>query len=314
MSNDKPVVSVCMITYNHEKYIAQAIEGVLMQETDFPIELVIGEDFSTDRTREICLSYERRFSEKVRVLQRSENLGIVPNYVDTLKNCTGTYVAMCEGDDFWINPEKLQYQVGFLRENPDYSGACSNVRILNDRDQTYSVQTAYESLADADDITLEAILEYLVIYMATLTFRNFLIDTNLFKKEHGFGDFSTALLLADKGPLRFFNCVDTVYRKHSGGATSSVSQHEFYDQMIAFLTDFDEHTDHRHSVRIRGRQDQLRIMAKLRSSDNSVFVKFYNILRYLNHGNTKTTLTEINNSIGMAFPRLMQRLQKLKGS
>lgn len=312
MSNEKPLVSVCMITYNHEAYIAEAIEGVLMQQTDFPIELVIGEDCSTDGTREICLIYEQRFPDKIRVLPRARNLGIVPNYVNTLKNCNGQFIALCEGDDYWINPQKLQYQVNFLLENPTYPGVCSNVEILYEADQTRGVQNAYGSLGKSADITLRAILEYLVIHMATLTFRNFPIETKLCKEDHGFADFSTALLLADKGPLRFCNSVDAVYRKHVGGATSLVKQHEFYFQMVEFLNDFNEYTEYRYADAIRSRQVQLEFMRKLRNPDSRFVTKFYNILRYLSHRNTKTTLTEVKNTIGMAFPGFMLRLRDHK--
>lgn len=82
---NNPLVSVCMITYNHEKFIAEAIEGVLKQKTDFPVELVIGEDISTDSTLKICLDYQAKYPDKIRVLVRKNNLGVNPNIVDTLK-------------------------------------------------------------------------------------------------------------------------------------------------------------------------------------------------------------------------------------
>ena len=96
---EEVMVSVCMITYNHEAYIAQAIEGVLMQQTDFPIELVIGEDCSTDRTRAICLEYQQRHPGIIRLALRERNIGMMPNFVQTLQACEGKYIALCEGDD-----------------------------------------------------------------------------------------------------------------------------------------------------------------------------------------------------------------------
>ena len=115
-----PLVSVKMITYNHEPYIAQAIEGVLMQVTNFPIELIIGEDCSTDRTREIVLDYQKKHPDMIRVITSEKNVGARKNGLRVEKACRGKYIAFCEGDDYWHHPEKLKKQIEFLEENPDY--------------------------------------------------------------------------------------------------------------------------------------------------------------------------------------------------
>src|SRR5690606_17343154 len=93
-------VSVFMLTYQQKEYIAQAIEGVLMQKTSFKYELVIGEDFSTDGTREICAKYASENPSKIKLLLNERNLGIGENYVRTYKECQGKYVAICDGDDY----------------------------------------------------------------------------------------------------------------------------------------------------------------------------------------------------------------------
>lgn len=115
-----PLVSVEMITYNHEPYIAQAIEGVLMQKANFPIELIIGEDCSTDRTREIVLDYQKKYPDIIRVITSGHNIGMIKNGFRTTKACCGKYIAFCEGDDYWTDSLKLQKQVDFLEANPDY--------------------------------------------------------------------------------------------------------------------------------------------------------------------------------------------------
>ncbi|MDR0789418.1 MAG: glycosyltransferase [Bacteroidales bacterium] len=109
-----------MITYNHEDYIAQAIEGVLMQKTDFPIELVISEDCGTDRTREICIDYQQKYPDIIKLLLPEHNLGVSQNFMQTVRACKGRYIAMCEGDDYWTDFLKLQKQVDFMEANPDY--------------------------------------------------------------------------------------------------------------------------------------------------------------------------------------------------
>ncbi len=114
----EPVVSVYMSTYNHAEYLAQAIEGVRAQRTTFPIELVIGEDCSTDRTREIAIEYQQRHPDLIRIITGPENLGSRRNARRTLGRVRGEFVAFCEGDDWWCHPDKLQRQVEILRENP----------------------------------------------------------------------------------------------------------------------------------------------------------------------------------------------------
>jgi glycosyltransferase involved in cell wall biosynthesis len=114
------MVSVCMITYNHENFISEAIEGVLMQNTNFKFELVIGEDFSTDRTRKIVQQYAAKYPNIIKALLPEENLGVRDNFLQTIEPCKGKYIALCEGDDYWIDPNKLQKQVDFLEANDEY--------------------------------------------------------------------------------------------------------------------------------------------------------------------------------------------------
>ena len=123
-----PVVSVHMCTYNHESYIRQAIEGVMMQKTDFEFELVIGEDCSQDKTREICFEYQKKYPDKIRVLWWHENLRNIKhpgggNSRRVMAHCRGDFIAFCEGDDYWIDPLKLQKQVDVMRKYPNV-GLC----------------------------------------------------------------------------------------------------------------------------------------------------------------------------------------------
>lgn len=111
------MVSVCCLTYNHEKYIAQAVEGFVMQQTNFPIEIIIGEDCSTDRTRQILDGYASRYPDKIRLITSPSNVGANNNAVRVFKAVRGKYIAICDGDDYWTDPLKLQKQVDFLEQN-----------------------------------------------------------------------------------------------------------------------------------------------------------------------------------------------------
>ena len=119
MADTSKKVSVFMITYNHEKYIAEALDSILMQKTDFDFDIVIGEDCSTDATRRIVLEYSRKYPDKIKLLLHNVNVGFISNMMYVLEACTGKYVAMCEGDDYWTDPFKLQKQVDFLEASLD---------------------------------------------------------------------------------------------------------------------------------------------------------------------------------------------------
>lgn len=121
-----PLVSVKMITYNHAPYIAQAIEGVLQQKTNFPFELVIGEDCSTDGTREIVFNYQKKYPDIIRVITSEQNVGARTNGYRTEKACRGKYIAYCEGDDYWHRSDKLQKQVDYMENHPECGLVCSD--------------------------------------------------------------------------------------------------------------------------------------------------------------------------------------------
>ena len=115
---ETPLVSVCMTAYNHTPYIGRAIEGVLSQRTTFAVELVLSDDCSTDGTGAICRDYAARYPDRIRLLTGDVNVGMRANYRRTIEACRGRYVAMCDGDDWWCDPLKLQRQVEALEADP----------------------------------------------------------------------------------------------------------------------------------------------------------------------------------------------------
>ncbi|PTS92382.1 hypothetical protein DBR27_19765, partial [Flavobacterium sp. HMWF030] len=133
MKLDNIMVSVCVITYGHEKYIEQTIDGILMQEVDFDFELIISNDCSPDQTDEVVKSYlkDHPKSNKVKYFSHKKNMGAYQNFVFSLENSNGKYIALCEGDDYWTNPLKLQKQVDFLESNPDFSICFTDYAVLS---------------------------------------------------------------------------------------------------------------------------------------------------------------------------------------
>ena len=121
--------SILITTFNHERWIADAIDGALMQVADFDFEIVIGEDCSTDGTMEIVQQYQRNHPDKIRVISQSENIGLMANFTATMNACRGEYIAMLSGDDFWNDQNKLADQVAFLEANPCHAGSCTQAHV-----------------------------------------------------------------------------------------------------------------------------------------------------------------------------------------
>jgi glycosyltransferase involved in cell wall biosynthesis len=214
----RPKVSVRMITYNHEPYIAQAIEGVLMQVTTFPFELVIGEDCSADGTAAIVNDYARRFPDRIRVVSSEANVGRLRNYLRTLAACRGEYVAMVDGDDFWTAPDKLQAQADLLDSDP----GC--VLCFHRYDTLYPDGTTEASSSTPPDGELG--IEYLIgsperPLPLTVMFRNGLVGEfpTLFHRL-SFTSLPYFVMLAEHGRLRFIDRTMAVYRVHAGGVWS----------------------------------------------------------------------------------------------
>ncbi|QYA26032.1 glycosyltransferase [Gramella sp. MT6] len=116
--DSKPLVSICIITYNQENYIEECLKGAINQNFNGKFEIVIGEDNSTDKTGQICKEFSLKYPNRVRLLKRAENLGVMKNFISTLMSCKGNYIAVCEGDDYWTDNYKLQRQFDVMEKNP----------------------------------------------------------------------------------------------------------------------------------------------------------------------------------------------------
>jgi glycosyltransferase involved in cell wall biosynthesis len=220
-ANRDLTVSVFMTTYNHASYIAQAIEGVVKQETDFPFKLFIGEDCSTDGTAEICRRYKKEYPDKIELISREKNLGAPANSIELYEKCFayGSYIAMCEGDDYWTDLRKLQKQVDFLEVNPDFAVCFHRVNIISD-DSSQPIIVSNQNQKEISDFDDLARANF--IHTASCVFRNCLNIENLFGfNEIILGDWYLFLLLARHGKIKFFEEVMANYRLHQGGVYSA---------------------------------------------------------------------------------------------
>lgn len=218
-----------MITYNQERFIGQAIESVLMQKTDFSVELVIGEDCSTDSTAEIVKGYATKYPDNIVVRYNTSNIGMMPNVIKTLQECRGKYIAMLEGDDYWTDPNKLQEQVDFLELNPGFVFCFHDALILKQKTGETKVRIGEDIIDEVVD--LKSVIVQKNIPTASLVFRNRVIN---FEDLPGWysktlqGDYGLVILLAEKGLGKFLRNVMSVYRIHDGGVWSGNSNDNCY--------------------------------------------------------------------------------------
>lgn len=132
---NNPLVSIAVLTYNHEKFIQQAIDSFLTQKTNFDFEIIIGDDASLDHTQDILSKYQKEHPSKFKITYHSENIGMIPNFIQTIENCSGKYIAFCEGDDYWLDETKLQKQVDFLEKNEEFSICFHEAKIFDEESQ-----------------------------------------------------------------------------------------------------------------------------------------------------------------------------------
>lgn len=224
------LVSVIMLTYNHEKFVSKAIESVLCQKTYFPFEIIIGEDFSTDSTREICIEFTRNNPEKIKLLPSVENLGMLPNFIRTLNSCDGEYIAFCEGDDYWIDPLKLQKQVDFLNNNPDYAIVHTNKKVLigekfyDDAPDNMNYNNIAESLFLSNKISFLTLLARAEILKKCV--KTVLIHAK--ERNWRMLDYPLGIFIGINYNIGFLNEVTVVYRLLPESASHSSDKRKAY--------------------------------------------------------------------------------------
>lgn len=152
LHSDEIMVSISMLVYNHERWVAKAIESVLMQRTNFRYELIIAEDCSTDRSKEIIQEYAGLYPSIIRAYYNPINLGMDLNEEENEKRVRGKYYAILEGDDYWTDPDKLQIQVDFLENNPEYSGCYHSVKVVDENDEPLSTDVGSAVFDEDSDI------------------------------------------------------------------------------------------------------------------------------------------------------------------
>jgi len=249
-------VSILIVTHDHEKYIAQAVASALQQEVNFEYEIVIGEDCSTDHTREILKELNRDHPEHIRLLLR-ENKGTgLPgksNFVETLKACQGQYIALLDGDDYWTDVRKLQSQVDFMEGHPEYALCFHNARIV--RGDADPDPETFCSPNQKETSTLEDLLAGNFIFTGSTMFRRGLFgELPEWFYVTQTGDWALHALNAQYGKIGYLNKVMATYRVHARGFWSSGDPAPQIIEGIAMLDNINAYLGFQYDKQIKAAQ------------------------------------------------------------
>lgn len=223
MVNKDILVSVSITTFNHEKYIEQCIRSVVEQKVNFLFEIVIGNDASTDNTLNLCLQLKEEFPSIIRIINHEKNIGLRENNKAVWTSCKGKYIAYLEGDDYWIDENKLQKLVSFLEENKSYSAAYHKTKI-GYTNPTFDRYMPNEN--DEKDLDFDKNLSNWEVGTCSFVFRNFLIMEELKDLKNSFlsskefwSDRPLMAFVSSFGPYKYFPDCMGVWRQHETNMT-----------------------------------------------------------------------------------------------
>jgi glycosyltransferase involved in cell wall biosynthesis len=220
-----PLVSIINNTYNHENFIREALESFLMQETTFPVEILVHDDASTDRTAEIIKEYELKYPDLVLPVYQKENQfskGVKPTQNFQYPRARGKYIALCEGDDYWTDPLKLQKQVEFLEANEEYSAATHQTLMIFENNYIFHSRQ-FNKLNNNCSLNIDSLLVGRKFHTASILFQSNVLRDVSMPSGITSGDRALFFLIASKGLIYFFSEIMCVYRKNAGGISSWVT-------------------------------------------------------------------------------------------
>jgi len=231
---DEIMLSICVPTYNHEKYIVQALDSILAQKTRYKYEVLVGEDCSTDDTRNVLMEYENKHPGKFTIYYREKNMSNHPEYTNTgdlKRRCRGKYVITLEGDDFWIDNNKIEEQIDFLENHPDYIAVSHNCLVVDDNSEPNGEE--YPECKD-EEYTLEHyMMGILPGQYATIMHRNYfkeeIFDTSLITKRLVPGDRLLYFSVVSNGKIHCIQKKMTAYRHvtHTGSSFSATHKKKY---------------------------------------------------------------------------------------
>ena len=230
------VVSVVMVTYGHEQFIKQSIEGVLMQDCDFDIELILANDCSPDLTDEVVRGVLENHpkSNWIKYTKHPKNIGMISNFMWAAGQATAKYIALCDGDDYWTDPLKLQKQVDFLEANKTIALAAHNVQIVG-KEFNEIIDRPYHNQISTGIYNTEDIIKGFKLPTNSILFRNHLYDfknTPKWSSKIRSGDKYLYLMLSTFGDIYYDNTIMGAYRKHEGGIVGSYDSWSYQKHIL----------------------------------------------------------------------------------
>ena len=280
------VVSICVVTFNHVSFIKKCLDDILMQQTNFDYEILLGEDASTDGTREICIEYAKKYPSKIKLFlhHRENNISINGsptgrfNFLYNLYSAQGKYIALCEGDDYWTDPYKLQKQVDFLEANPNFNICFTNAYNL--------LQNNELKLKEIPDISTNGVYTYddLLEHYNFITTASVVVRKNfntipqwIFKLP--VGDLGLYLLTCKTAKIKCLPDITTVYRIHNQGIWSSLSQiKQFEIYLLFYQAIFAELTTRQQEIVHLKQKYFIKKISHLKYNNNKLLVVFNRII------------------------------------
>ena len=317
LANKKTMVSISMLTYNHEKYIEQAIKSVLMQEVDFDYQLIIGEDCSTDNTRNIVIKYAQAYPDKIIAILHDKNVGMKENVFAVRKFLTGKYIALLEGDDCWLNKSKLFKQVHFLEENTQYYAVAHKHYEIDSNGNRITGIKLLEYNSGYTNKKIYTLKEfegyYLSAHTSTIVYRNIFYKLTpeqicYYDNCNAIGDRKLNLILAVLGGVYKLDEYMSAYRHHGESWTE-----QKYPGGLAFygykvMSDLEKLARDMFKIEINFQEAKLRAwygtcIALLKSFNKE---NYHAVLTILNDGNkSKKILFLLTHTLSFPFRKLL---------
>ncbi len=234
-AESRPLVSVCVTTYQHENYIEKCLDGILNQKTSFNFEILLGEDQSADGTRAICIEYAKKYPKKIRLFlhSRENNIKVFGkpssqfNFKHMVYESRGKYLAICEGDDFWLDQHKLQNQVEYLENNPDFGVVFSEVQMIDQNNKPIELTAFHEkirSLYKSGDIFWNLLEQNFINTLTSCFHTELILDYYYrFPEEIYSYDYRIWLHMATYKKIKYFDNITAAYRVHDNGMSRDAS-------------------------------------------------------------------------------------------
>jgi glycosyltransferase involved in cell wall biosynthesis len=291
-------VSICSTTYNLSNYVAQAIESWLSQKTNYTFEIIICDDGSTDNTKEILDTYIEKYPEKIKVVY-NVHIGKMPNFLMSLSLAKGKYIAICDGDDYWIDDKKLQKQVDFLENNLDFV-ACFTNSILKDQitGEEKVAKTRIWDIADSKGLLYHDDFDKTDLPLSPGHISSYVFRNNLFIEFPDWmykdivTDFPIFMLVSKYGKAKFINEITSVYRIHNEGvSTRKYTFEKYYTTRIFMYKKVDALFEYKHHKFIKALMVKHHLNAYYYYLNNNLFghgfkiiltYKSFNLKFYLN--------------------------------